>query len=419
MAVLSALSSGIGRIVALSLVGLLVIAAAVFVLRPGSEDKVLTASFPRTVSIYEGSAVRVLGVPVGQVDTVTPAGTTVEVEMSYDSEVEVPADAKAVVIAPSVVGDRYIQLTPVYSGGEKLEDGATLDMSDTAIPLELDEIYQYLDDLAVGLGPDGANEEGALTRLLETTAANFGGQGEKFNETIRNLSRFTTTLDNNKEALFGTAREVERFVKALAENDQTVRDFNDSLASASDVLEGEREELAAALRNLGVAMEAVSGFVRENKEALSRNIKGLVSVTDILVKQRKALDEVLSAAPTALSNLFHTYNPSTGTLDTRANLNYNEQALLEDPVGTLCSLVSPLEPTGDVCDQLEAALPDLTPEALQEAVRSGGGGGGGNLGGLLDGIAPRVSTETSPASRRPVVIEPVDRSMAGLVEVTR
>jgi virulence factor Mce-like protein len=415
---LSALSSGIGRIVALSLVGLLVIAAAVFVLRPGSSDKILTASFPRTVSIYEGSAVRILGVPVGQVDTVTPAGTTVEVEMSYDSEVEVPADAKAVVIAPSVVGDRYIQLTPVYTGGEKLEDGATLDMSNTAIPLELDEIYQYLDDLAVGLGPDGANEEGALTRLLETTAANFGGQGEKFNETIRNLSRFTTTLDNNKEALFGTAREVERFVKALADNDQTVRDFNDSLAAASNVLEGEREELAAALRNLGIAMEAVSGFVRENKEALSRNIKGLVSVTDILVKQRKALDEVLSAAPTALSNLFHTYNPSTGTLDTRTNLSYNEQALLEDPLGTLCSLISPLEPTGDVCDQLEAALPDLTPEALQQAVRNGGGGGGG-LGGLLDGIAPRVSTDDSAAPSRPMVIEPIDRSLAGLVEVTR
>jgi phospholipid/cholesterol/gamma-HCH transport system substrate-binding protein len=167
-------------------------------------------------------------------------------------------------------------------------------------------------------------------------------------------------------------------------------------------------------------MEAVSGFVRENKEALSRNIKGLVSVTDVLVKQRKALDEVLSAAPTALSNLFHTYNPSTGTLDTRANLNYNEQALLEDPIGTLCSLVSPVEPTGEVCDQLEAALPDLTPEALQEAVQGGGGGGGGGgLGGLLDGVAPRASTEDSPVSRRPMVIEPIDRSLAGLVEVTR
>ena len=61
-----------------------VIALAVVFLRPGSDDARLTASFPRTVSIYEGSAVRILGVPVGQVDTVTPAGTTVEVDPGAD-----------------------------------------------------------------------------------------------------------------------------------------------------------------------------------------------------------------------------------------------------------------------------------------------------------------------------------------------
>lgn len=413
---LPSFAGGAGRMVALGAVGLLVVTGAVFLLRSGSDDRVITASFPRTVSIYEGSAVRILGVPIGEVDTVTPAGTTVEVTMSYDSEVDVPADAKAVIIAPSVVGDRYVQLTPVYSGGEKLADGATLDMSNTAVPLELDQIYQYLDELAVGLGPDGANKEGALTRLLQSTAANFGGQGEKFNETIRNLSRFTTTLDNNKEALFGTAREVERFVSTLAKNDQTVRDFNDSLASASGVLEAEREELAAALRNLGVAMEAVSGFVKENEAALSRNVKGLVSVTDILVKQRAALDEVLSAAPAALSNLFHTYNPGTGTLDTRSNLGQNVKALEEDPLSAICSIVAPADPAGDVCKQIESALPEIGAGTVQGSARNGGGGG------LLDGIAPRAGTAAPsfrPSQSRPVVIEPVDRSLAGLVEVTR
>ena len=43
----------------------------------------------------------------------------------------------------------------------------------------------------------------------------------------------------------------------------------------------------------------------------------------MLVKQRAALDEMLQVAPTALSNLFHTYNPATGTLDTRTNVGEN------------------------------------------------------------------------------------------------
>jgi phospholipid/cholesterol/gamma-HCH transport system substrate-binding protein len=343
------------------------------------------------VSIYEGSDVRVLGVPVGTVDVVEPAGTTVKVTMTYDSTVKVPEDVKAAIIAPSVVGDRYVQLTPVYESGPVLEDGATLDTDRVGMPLELDEIYQSLDDIAVALGPNGANKDGALTRLLQSTAANFGGQGAQFNETIRNLSRFTSTLDNNKDALFDTAREVERFVGALEENDQTVRDFNDSLAAASSVLEGERDDLAAALRNLGIATEQVSSFVKENEQALSENITGLVRLTDILVRQRSALDETLSAAPVALANLYHTYNPRTGTLDTRTNLGENFSAIETDPLETLCSLIAPVEGSAALCDQLKGA----------------------------QGRAAPGTVARGPVDNEVVVIEPVDTSLAGILGVQR
>ena len=57
--------------------GLIVVAllvATAFTFLGGEERKTLTAHFPRTISIYEGSDVRVLGVPIGTVDTVTPVG---------------------------------------------------------------------------------------------------------------------------------------------------------------------------------------------------------------------------------------------------------------------------------------------------------------------------------------------------------
>ena len=54
-----------------------------------------------------------------------------------------------------------------------------------------------------------------------------------------------------------------------------MRKFNDSLASASDLLKDERGDLAAALRNLGVAMQQVDGFVKENRRRCRSNIKGL------------------------------------------------------------------------------------------------------------------------------------------------
>ena len=323
----------------LSIVAVLaVLAALVLLVLPGQDKKYLTASFPRTVSLYEGSDVRILGVPVGKVDSVRPAGTDVTVRMWYDAKYDVPSDAQAVIISPAIVGDRFVQLTPVFSRGDKpLQNNAVLSTKATSTPLELDEIYQSIDELTIALGPNGANSEGSLTHLLDSTAKNFAGQGEQFHETIQNLGKLTGTLDDNKEELFGTASEVERLVNALARNDGTVRRFNDSLAAAADLLKDERADLAAALRNLGVAMQAVEGFVRENKDALTKNITGLDNVSKILVKQRAALDEVLQVAPTALANLYHTYNPATGTLDTRSNLGENIADLTSDPARVICA----------------------------------------------------------------------------------
>ncbi len=345
--------------------------AAAFTFLGGEERKTLTAHFPRTISIYEGSDVRVLGVPVGTVDTVTPSGTDVTVTMSYDAGVKVPEDAKAVIVSPSIVGDRFVQLTPVWTDGPVLDDGATLQTDRTAVPLELDQIYQSLDDLTVALGPNGANAKGALTDLLETTAANFGGQGAKFHQTIQDLSQLTGTLDDNKEELFGSAKALEGLIRTLARNDSTVRRFNQSLASVSEMLAGERTELAASLRNLAVAMKQVSGFVKENREILGSNIKGLNRVAKVLVKQRGALDEILTAGPVALNNLALTYNPQAGTLDTRANIQELGNQITSDPATLLCGIVNQADQAGEVCDVIKDILEDLPAVPRAASVRSG------------------------------------------------
>ena len=381
---MSAATSLLRRLV-VPVVLLALVVVAAFTLFGEEERKTLTASFPRTVSVYEGSDVRVLGVPVGTVDTVTPSGTEVVVTMSYDPEVQIPADAKAVIIAPSIVGDRFIQLTPAYTGGEVMGSGEVIGVDRTATPLELDDIYDSLDDLNVALGPNGANENGALTDLLEVTADNFGGQGAKFNQTISDFGDLSATLDDNKEELFSSLTEVQTFVSTLAENDTTVRQFNTSLADVSELLSGERQELVASLDNLGTALGQVKDFVETNQAVLGRDITKLNRVAKVLVKQRANLEEVLAVAPLALNNLYLTYNPQAGTLDTNANVGNAEQQLINDPGLVLCTVVNSIDPTGALCDLVQAA-------------------------------APRPAALTGSASVAPQVADP---TLGGLVEVTR
>ena len=197
------------------------------------------------MSLYEGSDVKILGVPVGKVEKVVPVGTSVRVTLTYDDQYKLPADAKAVVISPSIVGDRFVQLTPAYSGGAAMPDNARLGLDRTATPLELDEIFGSLNDLNIALGPDGANKAdaggvGPLTRLLDSTARNFGGQGAQFNKTLKNVGELTKTLADNKDEFFGSLKQVEDFTSTLKKNDQTVRQFNDSLAGGANLLADER-----------------------------------------------------------------------------------------------------------------------------------------------------------------------------------
>jgi phospholipid/cholesterol/gamma-HCH transport system substrate-binding protein len=355
----------------------------------GSHQKTLTADFPRTVSLYEGSDVRVLGVPIGTVDSVTPSGTQVVVTMHYDADVKIPADAKAVIISPSIVGDRFVQLTPAYSGGQALATGATLDQDHTAVPLELDQIYSSLDDLTVALGPNGANKKGALTDLLQTTARNFGGQGKKFHRTIEDFGKLSGTLADNKDQLFGSVRQLEGFVRTLSRNDHTVRRFNQTLSQVSGMLEGERGDLASSLHNLGIAMHQVSGFVRDNRAILGKNIAGLDDITQILVKQRGALAETLRNAPLALNNLALTYNPQAGTLDTRANLGEIANQITSDPSTFLCGILNQANQGGQSCDVIKQIL-------------------GKNRPGALGGAANRRTT-----------VDRSDPTLGGLVEVGR
>jgi virulence factor Mce-like protein len=243
----------------------------------------------------------------------------VRVEMLVDEDYDIPADADAVVLAPSLVSDRYVQFAPVYDGGPTMRDGAEVPLDRTATPVELDAVYGALDDLSVALGPTGANADGALQDLLHTGAANLEGNGEALNQTLTGFSQAVRTLAEGREDLFSSVDNLQVFTTALASVDAQVGQFNDNLAAVADQLAGEREDLAAAIATLSSALGQIATFVQQNTALLTTNVDRLADVTLTLVQQRSALAEVLDVAPAALSNVSRAYNPDTGTLDTRDN----------------------------------------------------------------------------------------------------
>src|SRR3954447_23236623 len=296
--------------VAAGITVLALLAGLVLVLWPSGGVKTATAYFPRALNIFADSDVTVLGVRVGSVDSVTPVGKSVKVVFHYDADVRIPADAFAVLVAPTLVSDRTVQLAPAYKDGPVLADGAVLPLARTRVPLELDEIASTLKQLTNALGPAGANTDGALSRLLAVGADNLRGQGKAANATIKNVSQLAATLSDNREALFGTVRNLQSFTTVLAQHDEDTRTFLGELAKVSAQLDAQRAAFAAAIRDLGVALGEVAGFVKDNKTALKADIDSLAKVTTVLDKEKELLGGLVDIGATGISNYSHMYTPS-------------------------------------------------------------------------------------------------------------
>ncbi|QHN27621.1 MCE family protein [Gordonia pseudamarae] len=286
----------------------------------------ITATFTRSVGIYKGTDVRILGVKVGQVTDVTPKGDRVQVKMTVDRGIDLPEDVKAVQVVPSVVADRYVQLTPVFREGDAKAPKSlhlTVDKGQTMVPVEVDELYRGIQNLTDALGPNGANkpangeQEGALTRLARIGADNLEGNGAKLGETIEKLSKASQTLAGSSGDIVSTIKNLDVFVGALRENDQQVRQFNTQMASFNKYMVGEREQLGLALNKLSYALGDVATFLDDNEEKLGKTVRDLQPTTRALADEKDNLKEVLTVLPLTISNLISAYNAESGTFDMR------------------------------------------------------------------------------------------------------
>jgi virulence factor Mce-like protein len=320
----------------------------------------VTAYFDHAVGVYAGSDLRVLGVKVGTVDSVKPQGTQVKVELTLDHGVKVPANAGAVVVAPSVVADRYVQLTPAYTGGPRLADHAVIPAARTATPVEIDQLYASVTALSKALGPDGANATGALSDLLDTGARNLDGNGKAIGNSIDQLGQAAKTLNGHSGDLFATLSYLQSFTTMLKNNDGKVRAAATQLSTVTGFLAQDKEDLGGALHQLSTALGQVKTFIQDNRSRLRTSIAKLAPITRTLVDQRASLAELLDTAPLAADNVLNAYNPQSGTLDGRADINELSMGGSVDPKDTTAlvpatstarTLPLPLPPVGTVYTQ--------------------------------------------------------------------
>ena len=276
----------------------------------------VVAYFSETLALYPGDKVQIMGVRVGSIDKIEPAGDRMRVTLHYNNKYRVPAKATASILNPSLVASRTIQLSPPYSGGPVLGDGDVIPIERTQVPVEWDQLRDSINGILRQLGPTPQQPKGPFGDLIESAADNLAGKGTQVNETLDNLSKALTALNEGRGDFVAITRSLAQFVSALYQNDQQFVALNDNLAQFTGWFTKSDHDVADTVTRLDDVLADARKFVNDNRSALTHDVGNLADVTTTLLQPeaRDGLETALHVLPTFAGNFNNLYHPLHSSL---------------------------------------------------------------------------------------------------------
>ena len=318
-----------------------------------------TAFFPQTNALYKGDKVQIMGLQVGTIDSIEPAGDKMKVVFHYESKYKVPADVRAVILNPTLVASRSIQLEPPYRGGAVLRNNAEIPINRTEVPTEWDELRNSITDIISKLGPTKEQPQGPFGEVINSFADGFAGKGKQFNATLSNLSQALTALNDGRGDFFAVVRSLALFVNALHADDQQFVALNQNLASFTTRLTHSDHDLSNAISQIDSLLTTLRPFLDKNRAVLTTDINNLATVTNTLLQSEplNGLETALHVLPTAAANVNQIYHPSHGSVVAIPSITF------ANPMQFICSSVQAgsrlgYQESAELCAQYLAPILD-------------------------------------------------------------
>lgn len=272
----------------------------------------LVAYFDNSTGIYPGDDVLILGVSVGEIETIEPQPRNARITFSVDRKYRIPADVHAAIISPQLVTARAIQLTPAYTGGPTLGDNAVIPRERTAVPVEFDDLRVQLEKISESLQPSGPGQASPLGAFVNTAADNLRGQGDRMRTTVIELSQAISAFGDHSDDVFTTVKDLSVLVSALQSSTVLMRELNTNFAAVTQVLSNDPDEVGQAIADIDAVSADVQNFVAEHKDAFGTATDKFGSVSTAMVESLDDIKQTLHLAPNVLGNYNNMYYPALG-----------------------------------------------------------------------------------------------------------
>ncbi|GEP35676.1 ABC transporter substrate-binding protein [Nocardioides szechwanensis] len=277
---------------AVPVIVVLVLAALVVAVRVIPRDTGYHAELPHAAGLRAGDAVRVAGLEVGRVTSVTAKGDTVHVDFTTSDDVELTTDTRTQVKLVSLLGKRYLELDP--GEGEPLESGDTLDkaQADTTYTLE----RFWLDATPEVEALDLALMEKAIDTLSTDLRGRPGDLAAAL-DGMTEVSGIVSTRDGQLDRLLESTRAVTDLL--VDQQDELVSLMTDADLVMTMVYE-RREALRLLLHDSRDLVVRLTSLVRDNQAGLGATLRDARKVLRVLTAHKADLDRTLELAGPAM-----------------------------------------------------------------------------------------------------------------------
>nr|WP_156663119.1 MCE family protein [Mycobacterium sp. 1274761.0] len=258
----------------------------------GGSTRGYSAVFTDASSLKAGDSVRVAGVRVGTVDSVTLRDdSTVVVSFDADDDVVMTTGSRAAVRYLNLVGDRYLELLDGPGPAQTLPRGSQIPVDRTQPALDLDLLLGGLKPVIRGLDPRDVN---ALTEALLQI---FQGQGDTLQSLLNRTSSFSNTLADNNSALQSLVDNLDTVLATLGEQGQKFSGALDKFERLTTELAADRDTIGAAIDSLSAGTASVADLLSNARSPLAGTVDQLNRVAPLLDKDKDLIEKSIQRAP--------------------------------------------------------------------------------------------------------------------------
>ena len=225
----------------------------------GGDTYRVSAIFDEALNLAQGAQVKINGVPVGRVQTVTAQDFKAKVVMDIKSSAALRKGSQARLRYETPLGELFIQITPAKSG-QPLKDGDQLADADTSTAPTVENTLAAVSLLINGGGLDQLR---TITDELNTALC---GREPLIRDTLRRVNTFLAEANRS-------TGDIDRVLRSLASTSKTLNARKDTINRAltevrpiSKVLRDNTDDVIALLKavdDLSTTAKQVVGATKQ------------------------------------------------------------------------------------------------------------------------------------------------------------